>query len=100
VTISELLLFDHPVEENRYFSRFRLEIAEGAAHKVDYMRRMYWRRLEDRCGGCRLADASAWQPKAHFGHLNWQNQFVSGRLYSQDGCRRELPTCLMYGGWG
>ena len=46
VAISDLLLLGHPVEQDLYFSRFRLEVTEGDARKVVSMRRIYWRRSE------------------------------------------------------
>ena len=46
VTISDLLLLAHPVEDGLYFSRFRLEVTEDDTRNVITMRRMYWRRSE------------------------------------------------------
>jgi hypothetical protein len=46
VTVSELLLLGDPVEENLFFSRFRLEVKEGETRNVVSMRRIYWRRSE------------------------------------------------------
>lgn len=46
VAVSELLLLGDPVEENLFFSRFRLEVTEGETRKVVSMRRIYWRRSE------------------------------------------------------
>ena len=44
VTVSDLLLLRDPVEDDLYFSRFRLEVTEGDLRKLISMRRMYWRR--------------------------------------------------------
>jgi hypothetical protein len=46
VVVSDLLLLRDPVEDDLYFSRFRLEVTEGDLRKVVSLRRMYWRRSE------------------------------------------------------
>jgi len=46
VKISELLLLGDPAEPGLYLSRFRLEVTEGEARKINSLRRMYWRRSE------------------------------------------------------